>query len=344
MGSYISITNGEGKTWILPKTNMRTALEIYQPVTTNGKLLKSALPIATKLGFIPIAHNEVGIEEIVPEGILKKIQQCFVGTQYQLSYFGGTPGTHMKPTIQVFSDRRILGYVKYSDNPGIKELFDNEETILNYLQEKGVNSVPVCLYNDQVDGYYIFVQNTQKKLHAKIVHKMSDVCKKFSDDIFQKTKSIIPYDRTDFFAMLEDLKSKVSALPKEDQTLVLSTIDRVNIYYCPKKMVEFSVCHRDFTPWNTCLVNNNLYVFDWEYARKTYPNGVDLARLYVELKRREERKTNQEIIADYKEEKKSILLLACYLLDNIDIYLNRGKDDDMKIVNLSIELLRMLWM
>lgn len=342
MGSYIRITNGEGKTWILPKKNMGSAFEIYQPVTTNGKILKYALPIAAKLGFVPIVHNEVEIEDIVPKAILEKIRQCFSDIPYQLSYFGGSPGTHMKPTIQIFSGRRILGYVKYTDNPDIKKLFDNEEIILNYLQEKEVKSVPACLFNDKVDGYYIFVQNTQKKLHAKIVHKMSDVYRTFAQDIFQKTKCLISYDKTDFFVMLEDLKCRLFNLSEEDQIMVTKAIDKVNNYYHSKEKVEFCVCHRDFTPWNTCMVNESLYVFDWEYARKTYPSGIDLARLYVELKRREERKTNQEIIADYKQEHKSILLLMCYLLDNIDIYLNRGKDDDMKIVSLSLDLLRML--
>lgn len=342
MSGYISITNAEGKTWIVPKKNMVTALEIYQPVTKSGKILKLALPIATKFGFIPIAHNEVEIEDIVPKSILEKIQQYFGSSNYQLSYFSGSPGTHMKPTIQVSSDRKILGYVKYTDNIEIKKLFDNEEIILNLLRKKGERAVPNCLFNDKIDDFYIFIQDTKKKLHARIMHKMSGVYTLFLHDLYQKTKILDSYENTDFFSMLNDLKCKLKVLSEEDQIVVMKAINRVNNYYFSKSKVEFGVCHRDFTPWNTCMVNKKLYVFDWEYAKESYPCGIDLARLYVELKRREERKTNKEIIQQYKEENKSTLSLISYLLDNIDIYLNRGKADDMKIVNQSLELLQVL--
>lgn len=35
------------------------------------------------------------------------------------------------------------------------------------------------------------------------------------------------------------------------------------------------LAHGDFTPWNTFIVGDRLYVFDWEYAHPAYPLGFD---------------------------------------------------------------------
>lgn len=340
MGNYLKIENSEGKTWIFPRRNIKTALEIYQPVALKGKILKFLLPIVNTVGIVSIIGQYDDIENVIPDVVLKAIDQIFGKTKYELSYFGGSPGTHMKPTIQVFSGSKILGYVKYTTKSEIAELFDNEEIILRYLKEKSITSVPDCLLNEKLGEYYVFIQNTQKRIRAKSIQKIDAVYSNFQKELYEKTKEHLQYINSDFYRTLEDLKSRVIILSKEDQELIIKTIDQVNTFFLSKKEVEFSVCHRDFTPWNTCLENNKLYVFDWEYAKKTYPYGLDIARLFVEIKRREEHKTNEEIRDEYIKSKKSKLSLISYLLDNIDIYLQRGKMDDMKIVELNIDLLR----
>jgi thiamine kinase-like enzyme len=40
-------------------------------------------------------------------------------------------------------------------------------------------------------------------------------------------------------------------------------------------ILPVTLAHGDFTPWNTFLMGERLYVFDWEYAQPAYPLAYD---------------------------------------------------------------------
>ena len=46
--------------------------------------------------------------------------------------------------------------------------------------------------------------------------------------------------------------------------------------------MEFSACHGDFTPWNMFVEKNRLFVFDFEYAAKSYPPGLDRYHFFTQ--------------------------------------------------------------
>lgn len=340
MKNCISISNRGGKNWVIPVKNASTALEIYQPTAWRGKLIKSMLPIVLKIGIVPKKFKNVQMESVIPGEILNIIAELFYDDKLQVSYFGGTPGTHCKPTVQVFSGKQLLGYVKYTKNINIAELFNNEEVILQRLHDCGIRNVPNCMTNQVIsDSTAVFVQDTKKKLSSKTLHRYTEIHDQFLEKLYNMTKVRIAFQTTDFAQTLLDLQERAAALSEFEQHLIQKASEKVWKYFDNYGEVDFGVCHRDFTPWNTCIIDGELYVFDWEYARLTYPNGMDAARFFVEVYRQERNMNNKTILKKYKQKKKSMLMLHCYLLDNIDIYLKRGQQSDQKIIASSVDLL-----
>lgn len=343
MEAYIQINNQEGKEWIFPKRNAKTALEIYQPSSWKGRTVKKLLPALLKIGLAPFCHKVTELDQRIPVHIQQVISESFPNEDIQISYFGGSPGTHKKPTIQVFSGNRLLGYAKYTRNPQIIRLFQNEEHILRFLKISGVEQVPNCLRGEIMeDGTVVFIQDTEKKTGAKTWHQYRPEHRKFLEKLYEKTSIKIPFTDTEFAEMLIDVQKRTYLLTESEQSLVNQIAKNIYNQYAAVGMVSFGVCHRDFTPWNTCVSNQELYVFDWEYARRTYPAGLDCARFFVEIYSRERHMQDYDIIQVYLKSGQDLLALVAYLVDNIDLYLNRGNEEDIQIARRSVQLLYVL--
>ena len=46
--------------------------------------------------------------------------------------------------------------------------------------------------------------------------------------------------------------------------------------------MKYSAFHADFTPWNMLIENGQLFVFDWEYGRMTYPPMLDRYHFFTQ--------------------------------------------------------------
>ena len=62
------------------------------------------------------------------------------------------------------------------------------------------------------------------------------------------------------------------------------------------KEVTFSAYHADFTPWNMFVEKGELFVFDWEYAKMTYPPMLDRYHFFTQTAIFERHWTSQDII------------------------------------------------
>ena len=113
--TFYTFSNADGKRWLMPAKNMRTAMNLYQPSGIKGKGMKALFPYLYRLGVV---NKAVGAEkkryELVPE--LKKLLCRLFGTDdIEFSIFCGTPCVHQKITMQISKGARILGYAKFSD-------------------------------------------------------------------------------------------------------------------------------------------------------------------------------------------------------------------------------------
>lgn len=118
-----------------------------------------------------------------------------------------------------------------------------------------------------------------------------------------------------------------------------NSLDSIRVKY-QGTVVEWGVSHRDFTPWNTCMVGTELFVFDFEYALLNAPKGLDQWHYFVQTKIFEKRYNMKQIAIAFRKLKDvESSLFEIYLLDIIALYLMRGSNNDIKTANDRAELL-----
>lgn len=330
--TFISFTNYDGKQWLIPLKNMSIGLEIYEPSGIKGRILKKCLPLVTRFRIIKgiVKFNFCNAELI---GKLKALLDS-IYQNYEFSIFGGTPSTDQKITIQIFRDKQILGYCKIGTSERTHELFKHERDILGILDNSSMNHVPRCKGVFDLDhAISVFIQTTEKKPGAKIEHAFGPKQKAFLDMLFERTREDIAFEETDYYSSILFLQQNIEFLQRDYQQVVTRAIESLLSKYTGRRVL-WGMCHRDFTPWNTCIVNNQLFVFDFEYALRYAPPGIDRWHFFVQTlyyeKKMDPNEIAHEFLKEHSNKKKDFEL---YLLDNISMYLLRGNSEDIKIAN-----------
>ncbi len=265
------VANAQGKTWILPARNMRTAMALYQPGGRNGKLLKAWLPRLHRVpGVCRYLHAEV-LQADLRDDIRRAIADAFGVSDFEWALFGGTPSVHQKITIQIFNGKQLLGYVKLTTSPEIAPYFRHEQEVLGRLEGLSVPRVLMC---GKVGGVDIFIQTTRKTLKSKEVHAWTDAHSRFVEQLYRSTAQEVAFADSDYRQVLMAIDPYLPLLPDHQRETIVEARDAVLREYDGKTMT-FSVYQGDFTPWNMVVNPDGLFVFDWEYSRVTYPQGLD---------------------------------------------------------------------
>lgn len=339
--TFVLFKNHDEKEWLIPLKNMKIGLEIYEPSAIKGKILKKGLPLLTwvrtskNLGQFDFCRVEL-------VGALKDLLDSLF-QNYEFSIFGGTPSTDQKITIQIFRNKKILGYCKIGTSKRTHDLFIHEKDILTVLENSNMSYVPRCKGVFKLDDTTsAFIQTTEKKVGAKVEHKFGTKHKLFLRTLFTKTKKNIAFEETDYYSSIIYLKNHITLLHKDYQKVVSKAVESVLSKYkgCH---VLWGMCHRDFTPWNTCIVNNQLFVFDFEYALQYAPPEIDKWHFFVQTRYYEKKMNLEEIAHEFKkkynDEQKNFEM---YLLDNISMYILRGGLEDIKIANQKAYILSLI--
>lgn len=322
---FYSFSNADGKRWIMPSRNMRTAMNLYQPSGIKGKMVKALLPLLSwSRSVLRLIHAE-RMNIVFSDELSGLLESLFGTDKLEFSVFCGTPCVHRKITIQVSRGKKILGYVKFTDSEDIKQVFSHEKKVLDLLHAKHIYDVPECLYCGRMAcGLGVFVQTTAKRSASKVLHKWTSLHSGFLNVLYEKTREKMEYIGTDFYRDMEYLSSHISCLEERDRNTVTAILTEINGYFSRKDTVEFGVCHMDFTPWNMFEEKGKLFVFDWEYARLSYPKGIDFWHFFVQTSRFEKHLDGEAIWQRYQGLKdKSDLSFKCYLLSIISLYLRR---------------------
>ena len=319
--------NADGKRWIVPVRGMCTALSLYQPSGAKGKAVKALLP---HLHCIKAVRKAIKAETWhcrLNSELHTLLCSTFGVEDIEFSLFEGTPCVHQKITMQVSRGNKILGYCKFSDNNHIKELFDKETSILQWLAGKGVTNIPQALYCGTLsNGTHIFVQSTIKSKSSKTIHEWSALHDEFLSCLHEKTKQNILFEDSDYCKTLNALEEHLEWLPANiDRKVVATAIARVRSKFCGKE-VEFSAYHGDFTPWNMFVEKGHLFVFDFEYAAMSYPPGLDRYYFFTQTAIFERHWGADDFVAYIKSDKGQWIdkrKYAMYLLDVISRFMMR---------------------
>lgn len=280
---FYRIANNDGKVWLMPVRNMRTAMNLYQPSGRNGKLLKALFPL---LHWLPFPWRKLNIEKTrcsLSGGLYSRLCGLFGIERMEFAVFCGTPCVHQKLTVQLSIGNKILGYCKMSNNPEVGKMFAREADILTYLQNCGVTNIPTPLYaGEWHGGIDLFVQSTCKTNRSRVEHEWCGLHEAFLNDLHAKTRQKLPFEQTDYYQTLMELHQHLDWLPSDEaKATVQSAIDKA-LNANSGKVVECGVYHADFTPWNMFIERGKLFVFDWEYACTTYPPNLDRYHFFTQ--------------------------------------------------------------
>ncbi len=276
------LENADGKVWILPAGHLHTAMELYQPSGSKGKMLKKLFPYLHKLPGVTGAIHAQTISVSLADEIALHAESAFKVTELDFAVFGGTPSVHQKVTIQFFKGNKILGYGKVAASHDIAALFNHEEKLLQNLRSAGVTDIPACLYCGELQsGNHLFLQTTTKTSSSFSPENWTPLHERFLRSLTEKTCRRQLFDQTDFAFSLMSLKENVDFLPEEFRGVVLDGIDTV-LQSHRGKDVDFSAFHADFTPWNMFVEQGRLFVFDWEYGRLSYPPMLDRYHFFIQ--------------------------------------------------------------
>lgn len=279
---YWRIANGEGKVWLMPRKNVRVALALYQPSGWRGKAMKMLLPLASAFPerLTPFPVLECELESPIRE----KLERIFAGKKLEWAVFEGTPSVHQKQVIQVFSGQEILAYCKISTKADIINLFAQEAELLHELRMKGISSIPSCLYLGPVgnEGKQMLVLSTEKTIHSKVPYGWSVAQQTFVDELQAKTARMIPFEECDLSRAIALLRERYALLPECIDKERLGQALEYSENLCHGKILKCAVMHGDFTPWNMTVEKGHLFVFDWEYAFRSCPVGLDRYHFFTQ--------------------------------------------------------------
>ncbi len=321
--------NADGKRWVLPAQNMRVAFGLYQPSGIKGKMVKALLPLLHRISIVRRIIKAETLHCMLQRELRALLCRLFGVQEIEFAIFEGTPCAHQKITMQLSCGKRILGYCKASDNKEILALFERETAILSQLAERCVTDIPQPLYcGTMSNGVHIFIQSTAKTTKSQTTHTWGVLQERFLAALHEKTKQLLPFEDSDYYRTLTALQEYIDWLPTNiDREVITTAIARIMAEYSGK-MVEFSACHGDFTPWNMFVECGKLFVFDFEYAALSYPAGIDKIHFHLQTAIFEKHLASDEILEQINRgewgDKDTIRL---YLLDIIARFTIREKGD-----------------
>lgn len=334
-GKEYIIFQHSDKTWVLPNDSLETALEMYQPSTMRGKVLKSC---------VKLFHNTESILKkfgakkerlcMKPEILLYLLELTGERDFFVAAYMGDTTTKqNNKMTLQVYNDKKILCYAKVSEELEVLENFSREIDSLKYLEEKGVTNIPKVLGDKEIQGLRIFVQSTDKPLKQQVRLEFGKNQIEFIENIVKKTKTDVKYETSQFYESIQYLKSVVAEFEKQEQTVIEAAIRQVETY-AEEKGLEFAFSHGDYTPWNVYYVDGELFAFDFEYCYQTMLCHMDIFHYFTQFSIMGQHNDVEKTILLYQERKEMLkeyvenpdVVYVCYLLHIIAFYHNRTEE------------------
>lgn len=339
---YFIIKNKDGKKWLLEKSNIITSLALYQSSSLKGDLIKKTIPFLSLFDTTKI-YIDKGFD-------------CFISSYFDckcklsFSFFEGTPGIHQKMVFQVSYKDKIFGYGKISDKSEIYDLFLNEKNNLDFLNKLNIGCIPQIIFCGKYDNKYLLLQTTDKTVKYLNVKKMKKNHYDFLNSLYLNTRVKKNFFKTVFYKNLNNISLVFQKYEREKNNrdlsnyigVLLKKIDFICSYFENEKETYWYFCHRDFTPWNSFINNNKLFVFDWEYSTREYPPLIDFFHFFVQTKKLIKKQKYKVILNDYANARNVLLhefsslnltiekidlFFACYLVDIIGLYVLRDGID-----------------
>lgn len=316
--------NSDGKCWIMPARNMRTAMNLYQPSGSKGKMVKSLLPCLHRLPPVRKAIHATTMHCRLNREFYSALCDVFKTRDFEYAIFEGTPSASQKMIIQISRGKKLLGYCKITDEEDIYRLFRNESDNLNWLKEKNIYGIPEVLFCGEYSKHFLFIQTTKKNADSLISHEIGTQHLEFLERIHKATVIELTFKESDFYLDIQYLKSIIDNINENEKTTIELGINYIENFYKTGTKHPFSFFHGDFTPWNIYFEKNELQAFDFEFSARTFPPKMDLTHFFLQTLILERKLSAKEIYPQLEQFKKkyciSDIQIICYLIHILSFY------------------------
>ena len=272
--SDVNINIGEGKDYLILPTlkNARWIIElgdyrnklnsflIYQPSSIRGKIFKCFV-IFCPNRLLSLFFKRQLIKLNFKESFIDKL---FTNSDNSYSVYLGNGSVHNKATIQLSRKNNPYAYFKFSQNNTVRNLFENESKILDVLMNKfNISNIPIVMYHGAVNDLGYFATSSIRTRESKFIDKIKSEHVDFLIKIYKSTsREKITYD-----GLVLLYKSRIKLACNQIPIFKQHEYNFDNILkQCSESEMKYTLAHKDFTPWNSFFNNEQIYVFDWEYA------------------------------------------------------------------------------
>ncbi|MAY64092.1 MAG: hypothetical protein CML29_17955 [Rhizobiales bacterium] len=258
--------------WLMPLGAGRVSsasIAMYQPASAIARAARLGIRAALRAGLTcGWSSGRIRFDRSprLPDGVLPDLAMC--------AYFTGTAGPHRKTAIQ-FMDAGggILGYAKLSRNSLVVPFLSHEARMLGRLDGMRLRSADVpkllVFHGFEGDAPSLLVTDSRKEAGTYSPMDPRPEHLRFLAELASRTGS-----RGALNAGGELLRlARDNRLPTAWRHRFERGLDELRASL-PK--LPLALAHGDFTPWNSFVRGERLYVFDWEYASEDLPLGYDL--------------------------------------------------------------------
>tara|TARA_B110000902_G_C14235785_1_gene560547 strand:- start:344 stop:1357 length:1014 start_codon:yes stop_codon:yes gene_type:complete len=242
----------------------KNAFKLYNPFSKKAIYLKNFSSFLLS-NFNFVFKNVLPIKTYQKGYFIKHLENKLALNLVSSVYYA-TAGD--KVVLQLQTEQKIIGYIKYPINEiGIKRI-ENEKKAIELFAKKGI-----------VDSYILYGHfNSTPYLYLK------------------ELKGTIEHvTHLQLVSLLENLKKKNKFLLKNHPRILqlIMQLKQFNLFeelaiikkICETSTVKYSEVyeHGDFAPWNLITHNNKVTPFDFEYFEETGLEFLDLIKYYYQI-------------------------------------------------------------
>jgi len=272
---YLAVPNVRSARFLLMRgrKSMAVGVRVCAPQSWKGRLQRNLLAIG-----IPI-----GERIYLAASPLHDLVNAAVGDgDFAVAFSLGTPGAYQKATAVIWSchDNKVAAFVKIALTPLATSAIANEYRMLSMLAETPsvCGQIPKVMGRSAWMGHAILMLEPLDGVPGP--RAFGPLHLEWLRMLAKQTRVVRPWDEGAFGqGLLRETQAVADALP--DWRARFDTACGVIEARLRGREIPFHLAQRDFAPWNTCVKDGQLYVFDWEMGRSEYPPLYDFFHFHV---------------------------------------------------------------
>ncbi len=270
----------DGREYLLPVAGRQAAASLrslYHPQGPRARAAAGLAMLGTRCGLAGALAPTVRAAPAAGPSLPDFLRTLFDTRDVSFAVAAGTPGDHRKPVVQVLDGQaKILAYCKVGWNAATIPLVRNEARVLKWLAATGDRGflAPQLLHAGEWNGMFLCVQSAPCS-PAAAPRALAPVYLEAERGLARLRSERKPLEESAAWKRLCGRALSAGGVPARLAQKALAAARELGA----AEPMLFHASHGDFCPWNAALTGDELYVFDWEYARCLRPAGWDLFHL-----------------------------------------------------------------